>query len=54
MKTLHVKMKLIEAVLGKRLKEEGSEDEILEVGQSELNDIFDGLLEDAQDIIKVR
>ena len=54
MKTLNVKMSLIEAVLGKRLKEEGSEDEVLEVGQSELNDIFDGLFEDAQDIIKVR
>ena len=53
MKTLKNKMNLIEAVLGKRLKEDGEEDEVLEVGQSELNDIFDGLLEDARDIIKV-
>jgi SNF2 family DNA or RNA helicase len=53
MKTLKNKMNLIEAVLGKRLKQDGEEDEVLEVGQSELNDIFDGLLEDARDIIKV-
>jgi SNF2 family DNA or RNA helicase len=53
MKTLKNKMNLIEAVLGKRLKEDGEEDDVLEVGQSELNDIFDGLLEDARDIIKV-
>ena len=54
MKTLKAKMGLIEAVLGKRLKEEGESDEVLEVGQSELSDIFDGLLEDANEIIKVK
>jgi hypothetical protein len=54
MKTLKAKMGLIEAVLGKRLKEDGESDAIVEVGQSELADIFDGLLEDAQDIIKVK
>jgi SNF2 family DNA or RNA helicase len=54
MKTLKAKMGLIEAVLGKRLKEDDSSDQVLEVGQSELADIFDGLLEDAQDIIKVK
>ena len=53
MKTLKAKMGLIEAVLGKRLKEEGESDEVLEVGQSELSDIFDGLLEDAREIIRV-
>ena len=54
MKTLKAKMGLIEAVLGKRLKEEGESDEVLEVGQSELSDIFDGLLEDANEIIKAK
>jgi intein/homing endonuclease len=54
MKTLKAKMGLIEAVLGKRLKEDGESDAIVEVGQSELADIFDGLLEDAQEIIKVK
>ena len=54
MKTLKAKMGLIEAVLGKRLKEDGESDGIVEVGQSELADIFDGLLEDAKDIIKVK
>lgn len=54
MKTLKAKMGLIEAVLGKRLKEDGESDEVLEVGQSELSDIFDGLLEDANEIIKVK
>ena len=54
MKTLKAKMGLIEAVLGKRLKEEGESEEVLEVGQSELSDIFDGLLEDANEIIKAK
>ena len=54
MKTLKAKMGLIEAVLGKRLKEDGEEDSILEVGQSEIADLFDGLLDDARDIIKVK
>ena len=54
MKTLKAKMGLIEAVLGKRLKEEGESDEVLEVGQSELSDIFDGLLEDANEIAKAK
>jgi SNF2 family DNA or RNA helicase len=55
MKTLKAKMGLIEAVLGKRLKEEGDEeDSVLEVGQSEISDLFDGLLDDARDIIKVK
>lgn len=54
MKTLKAKMGLIEAVLGKRLKEDGEEDSILEVGNSEIADLFDGLLDDARDIIKVK
>jgi SNF2 family DNA or RNA helicase len=53
MKTLKAKMGLIEAVLGKRLKEEGTEDSVVEFGSSELADIFDGLLEDAKDFIRV-
>ena len=52
MKTLKNKMNLIEAVLGKRLKEDGKDD-IIEVGQSEVNELFDGLLEDAREIIRV-
>jgi SNF2 family DNA or RNA helicase len=54
MKTLKAKMNLIEAVLGKRLKEDGEDDAVLEVGQSEIADLFDGLLDDARDIIKVK
>jgi SNF2 family DNA or RNA helicase len=54
MKTLKAKMGLIEAVLGKRLKEDGESDQVFEVGQSELADIFDGLLQDAKDIISVK
>jgi len=54
MKTLKAKMGLIEAVLGKRLKEDGEEDAVVEFGQSELSDIFDGLLEDAKDFIRVK
>lgn len=54
MKTLKAKMGLIEAVLGKRLKEDTESDQILETGSSELSEIFDGLLEDAQDIIKAK
>jgi SNF2 family DNA or RNA helicase len=49
MKTLKSKMDLIESVLGKRLKQEGeAEEEIIEYGQSEIADLFDGLLEDAK------
>ncbi len=51
MKTLGVKMNLIESVLGKRLKSETDEDTIVEMGQSEVADLFDGLLEDAREII---
>ena len=50
MKTLGVKMNLIESVLGKRLKSETDEDTIVEMGQSEVADLFDGLLEDAREI----
>ena len=48
MKTLKAKMNLIESVLGKRLKSEGEDDSIIEVGQSEIGELFDGLLEDAK------
>lgn len=51
MKTLGVKMNLIESVLGKRLKSETDEEAIVEMGQSEVADLFDGLLEDAREII---
>jgi SNF2 family DNA or RNA helicase len=48
MKTLRAKMNLIESVLGKRLKSEGEEEGMIEIGQSELSELFDGLLEDAK------
>lgn len=53
-KTLQLKMNLIESVLGKRLKSE-NEDLIVNTS-SELADLFAGLLEDAQDdkIIKAK
>jgi SNF2 family DNA or RNA helicase len=47
MKTLKSKMKLIESVLGKRLKNDEDSD-IIEVGTSEVAELFDGLLEDAR------
>ncbi len=51
MKALKGKMKLIENVLGKRLKSEDEGDSTIEIGTSEISDIFDGLLEDARDVI---
>jgi len=54
MKSLKAKMNLIESVLGKRLKAEGEEEDVIEVGRSEIADLFDGLLEDANDIIKTK
>ena len=54
MKSLKAKMNLIESVLGKRLKAEGEEDETIEFGRSEIADLFDGLLEDANEIIKTK
>lgn len=53
MKSLHTKMGLIEAVLGTRLKSDESSD-VIEVGKSEISDLFDGLIEDANDMIKVK
>jgi len=54
MKSLKAKMNLIESVLGKRLKAEGDEESMIEVGRSEIADLFDGLLEDANDVIKTK
>lgn len=53
MKSLHTKMGLIEAVLGTRLKSDESSD-VIEVGKSEISDLFDGLIEDANDMIRVK
>jgi len=49
MKTLRNKMNLIESVLGKRLKND-EESDIVEVGTSEVAELFDGLLEDARNV----
>ena len=54
MKALNTKMTLIESVLGQRLKSDSDQDEVIEVGRSEVSDLFDGLIEDANEIIKVR
>lgn len=48
MKALANKMGLIEDVLGKRLKADENSDKIQGVTDTELKDIFDGLLEDAK------
>jgi SNF2 family DNA or RNA helicase len=48
MKALSTKMDLIENVLGKRLKNDEQSDNINTVGETELKDIFAGLLEDAK------
>jgi len=57
-KTLSAKMNLIESVLGKRLKSEGGDSDSIVSTNSELADLFAGLLEDARDdgdkIIKVK
>jgi hypothetical protein len=50
MKTLGIKMNLIESVLGKRLKSETDGESVVEMGQSEVADLFDGLLEDARSL----
>jgi SNF2 family DNA or RNA helicase len=47
-KTLKAKMGLIESVLGKRLKADEDSDMVIDVGTSEIADLFDGLLEDAR------
>ncbi len=49
MKALASKMDLIENVLGKRLKNDEESDKIQGVSDTELKDIFNGLLEDAKD-----
>jgi SNF2 family DNA or RNA helicase len=49
MKALASKMDLIENVLGKRLKNDEESDKIQGVSDTELKDIFSGLLEDAKD-----
>lgn len=49
MKALASKMDLIENVLGKRLKNDEESDKIQGVSDTELKDIFNGLLEDAKE-----
>ena len=51
MKALKSKMNLIESVLGKRLKSDEDGDDVIEIGTSEISDLFDGLLEDAREIL---
>lgn len=46
------KMTLVEAVLGKRIKGEGDESDVIEGGNREIDDLFEALRKDAQGMIR--